>query len=111
MADDIAGALGDKRDQLERELQQMTAPPREQSGISFGKRVGDGTSIAVDRLDQIAIHDQLQTLLADVRRALAKLAEDSYGSCDNCGDAIPPARLEALPWAVLCVRCAGGLRP
>ncbi|MFN2489215.1 MAG: TraR/DksA family transcriptional regulator, partial [Actinomycetota bacterium] len=63
-------------------------------------------SMAVDRLVQVAAHDQLQAVLADVQRALAKLAEDSYGSCDRCGGAIAPERLEALTWAILCVRCA-----
>ncbi|MCA1703510.1 MAG: TraR/DksA C4-type zinc finger protein, partial [Actinobacteria bacterium] len=57
-------------------------------------------------LVQVAAHDQLQAVLADVQRALAKLAEDSYGSCDRCGGAIARERLDALPWAVLCVLCA-----
>jgi DnaK suppressor protein len=45
-------------------------------------------------------------LLADVRRARAKLEEGTYGRCDGCGAAIPQGRLEALPWAVRCVTCA-----
>lgn len=85
------------------ELATMSAPPTEQSNISFGKRVGDGTQMAVDRLSQVAVHDKLQVTEADVRRALAKLDEGSYGTCDVCGKAIPEGRLEALPWAVLCV--------
>ncbi len=46
-------------------------------------------------------------MLDDVRRALAKLAEGSYSTCDACGRAISPERLEAIPWAVLCIACAG----
>ena len=107
MSEGIAAALRDKRVKLEAELARISAPPADASGISFGKRVGEGTSLAVDRLVQVATHDQMQAVLADVERALAKLAEDSYGSCDRCGSAIPPERLEILPWAVLCVRCAG----
>jgi DnaK suppressor protein len=105
--DGIAAALEDKRDRLEAELAQMSAPPDEPSGISFGKRVGEGTSMAVDRLVQVAAHDKLEAVLGDVRRALVKISEDSYGSCDGCGSVIPPERLETLPWAVQCVRCAG----
>ena len=52
------------------------------------------------------MHERLQVTLADVVRAEAKLAEGSYGRCDACGKAIPPARLEALPWATLCVEDA-----
>lgn len=105
--DGIVAALEDKRARLEAELARMEAPPEEGGGISFGKRVGEGTSMAVDRLEQVAAHDQMQAQLTDVRRALAKIAEDSYGLCDRCGAAIPSERLEILPWAVLCVGCAG----
>ena len=91
---------------LEAELERISAPPPESSGISFGKRVGDGTSMAVDRLVDVAAHDHLMALLADVERALAKIRDGSYGECDRCGMDIVPERLEALPWAVRCVRCA-----
>lgn len=104
--DRVAATLEDKRVELETELARMSAPPAESSGISFGKRVGEGTTVAVDRLVQVAVHDKLQVVLRDVQRALAKLADDSYGSCDRCGTAIPQERLEILPWAVLCVQCA-----
>ena len=98
--------LEEKRHQLEEQLAEMSAPPEEVGNISFGKRVGDGTSIAVERLSQVAAYDRLQVQLADVVRAQQKLAEGSYGRCDRCGEAIPAERLEALPWAVRCVRCA-----
>jgi DnaK suppressor protein len=105
--DRIAKVLEDKRTRLEAELARMSAPPESSGGISFGKRVGEGTSMAVNRMEQVAAHDQMQAQLADVQRALAKLAEDSYGVCDGCGRAILPERLEILPWAVLCIDCAG----
>jgi RNA polymerase-binding transcription factor DksA len=59
--------------------------------------------------DQVAVHDKLQVTRADVERATTKLAEGSYGTCDACGEPIGEGRLEALPWAVLCVRDAGRL--
>jgi DnaK suppressor protein len=104
--DSIVATLEDKRAELEAELAQMSATPGESGGISFGKRVGEGTSIAVERLVQVAAHEQLQVVLADVHRALAKLDEGSYGRCDRCNASIPSDRLEILPWASLCVRCA-----
>ena len=99
-----------KRAELLDELGQLEAPPGERGErgeIAFGKRVGEGTAMAVDRLSQVAVHDKLQTTLADVDRALAKLDDDSYGRCDVCGGPIGDERLEALPWAVLCVDDAG----
>jgi DnaK suppressor protein len=104
--DSIVAALEDKRAELEAELAQMSASPSESGGISFGKRVGEGTSVAVERLAQVAAHEQLQAVLADVHRALAKLDGGSYGECDRCSASIPSERLEILPWAGLCVRCA-----
>jgi DnaK suppressor protein len=92
--------------EIEEQLATMSAPPSEQSNISFGKRVGDGTQMAVDRLSQVAVADQLQVTEIDVRRALVKLDEGSYGRCDVCGRPIPEGRLEALPWATLCVEDA-----
>ena len=41
-----------------------------------------------------------------VSRALAKLAEGTYGTCDACGGPIAPKRLAAAPESVLCIECA-----
>ena len=103
MDTDVAVRLHAKRDELDEQMATLEAKPAEQGAISFGKRVGEGTSMAVDRLAQVAVHDGLQVTRADVERALTKLEEGSYGTCDSCGRPIPGARLEALPWAVLCV--------
>ena len=105
--DGIKEQLEAKRAKLLGEMERVSAPPTETTGISFGKRVGEGTSIAVERLVQVATHDRDQAVLADVDRALAKLDEGTYGVCDVCERQIAPARLEALPWAVECVECAG----
>ena len=99
----MAAALAVKRAELDAELAALSAPVDDQGGISFGKRVGDGTSMAVERLSQVAVHERMQDTLAEVVRAEEKVAEGSYGSCDVCGEPIPPERLEALPWATLCV--------
>ena len=101
--EDVAQALRAKKTELDSQLALLEARPAEQGSISFGKRVGEGTSLAVDRLSQVAVHDRLQVTLADVNRALAKLDDGSYGRCDVCGSPIGEDRLHALPWAVLCV--------
>jgi DnaK suppressor protein len=99
----VARELAAKRVQLEEQLAEMSAPPEELGNISFGKRVGEGTSQAVDRLSAVPAHDKLQLLLAEVTRAEEKLADDTYGSCDVCGRPIGSARLEARPWATRCI--------
>ncbi len=101
-----ATELAAKRAELEEALGRLAAPSTDEGGISFGKRVGDGTSIAVERLSQVAAHDRLQTMYAEVCRAQDKLTAGSYGRCDGCGVDIPDDRLLALPWAVRCMTCA-----
>lgn len=103
---DVAAVLRAKRAEVLAELEQLTEPAPDAGGISFGKRVGDGTSIAVERITQVAAHDRLQALLAEIDRAVVKLGEGTYGTCDTCRQPIATARLEARPWSVHCVGCA-----
>ena len=95
-----------KKADVEAELASLAAPAEDTGDISFGKRVGDGTSIAVERITQVAAHDGLQDVLADINRALNKVDEGTYGVCDSCGGAIGSARLEVRPWSVRCVDCS-----
>ena len=106
MPQDVREVLLAKQRDLDARAADLTAPPDATGGISFGKRVGDGTSIAVERLTQVAAHEQLLMQAQEVARALAKLDECTYGTCDSCGSTIPEGRLEIHPWAVLCVPCA-----
>jgi DnaK suppressor protein len=91
-------------------LGKITKAPERGSGVSFGKRVGDGTTEAVSRLNDVGVVDSLNASEERIERALAKLGEGSYGRCDRCGGPIPAARLEAAPESVLCVPCAGATR-
>jgi DnaK suppressor protein len=92
---------------LEAELAVLTDAPRDPLGtVSFGKRVGEGTSQAVERLAQTSAAKALWTKLQDVRRALDKLDDGTYGTCDACGGPIEAERLEAIPWATRCLSCA-----
>ena len=107
MDNDSIEVLAAKRRQLQTQLASMSELPAENGSISFGKRVGEGTSQAVDRLSAVPAHDKLQVMLAEIERAEQKIADDTYGACDVCGEAIPRARLEARPWATRCLRHAG----
>ncbi|MGI9197753.1 MAG: TraR/DksA family transcriptional regulator [Candidatus Nanopelagicales bacterium] len=106
MTEDVREVLLAKQRDLQERSAGLTAPPDATGGISFGKRVGDGTSIAVERLTQVAAHEQMLQQAEEVERALAKVDEGTYGLCDSCGAEIPEGRLEIHPWATLCVPCA-----
>ena len=104
--DAVREALHAKESQLLGELAQLETPEPDQGGISFGKRVGDGTAAVVERLSQVAAHDGLQETLADVRRALDTVDDGTWGFCDRCGQPIPAERLEVRPWSTLCLKDA-----
>jgi len=52
-----------------------------------------------------ALHDRLEDTLEHVEAALQRIQDGSYGKCVRCGEAISTARLEALPYAELCITC------
>jgi DnaK suppressor protein len=87
----------------------ITKAPERGSGVSFGKRVGDGTTEAVSRLTDVGVVDSLNSTEERIERALAKIDEGSYGVCDRCGKPIPQGRLDIAPESVLCVSCASAL--
>ena len=66
----------------------------------------EGTTIAFERQQVVALLDQARARLADVDAALARAAAGNYGRCAECGRAIAPERLAARPQARTCIDCA-----
>ena len=105
--DELVASLVALRDELEARAAALRSGADVPSGgISFGKRVGEGTNIAIERFTDVAIHDQLMHQIAAVDAALARVADGTYGICEVCGRPIAEERLEAIPWAATCVACA-----
>ena len=80
------------------ELQRETATPAEQGGMDEADRAGqhDGREVALAGLDADA------TRLSEVDAALQRIKDDTYGNCEESGEPIPVARLNALPWTRFC---------
>jgi len=91
---------------LEERLAIMKKPPEKGSTIGFGKRVGDGTTEAVSRFTEVGLANDLEITASRVERALEKLDEGTYGTCDNCGQPIAAGRLKVSPASSLCIECA-----
>jgi len=66
----------------------------------------EGATIGFERAQVMALLEQARAHLADLDAALAR-DEVAGGRCAVCGELIAPERLDALPAATLCVRCAG----
>ncbi|MDQ3740213.1 MAG: TraR/DksA C4-type zinc finger protein [Actinomycetota bacterium] len=97
--------LREERADLERRLGRFTATPEPGSNIGFGKRIGDGTIEAVDRLNQIGVGQHLESRLERINRALAQIEDGTYGTCEVCGKRIDPRRMRAAPESTVCVTC------
>ena len=69
----------------------------------------DSAEQAVDLADDEAlagVDDVLRREIAQIRAALLRIENGTYGSCTKCGDDISAARLEAQPTATRCIDCA-----
>ena len=104
--DAVRRELEQRRDRTRAEVQALAAPRELGSAQGFGKRIGDGTVEAISRLTEIGVGTALEERLGRTERALVKLDEGSYGTCDGCGRPIAPKRLAAMPDSVLCIECA-----
>jgi DnaK suppressor protein len=72
------------------------------------KDFADVASDDIDRKMIEAIGSQDIKRLRAIDAALGRINQGRYGVCVKCNKKIPPARLEALPYAVLCVDCQKG---
>ena len=66
----------------------------------------EGTTIAFERQQVVALLEQARRRLADVEAALARRDAGVYGICENCGRPISAERLAARPAARTCIDCA-----
>ncbi len=65
----------------------------------------EGSTIAFERARVSTLLSQARAHLAELQRAQDRIAAGTYGVCAECGAAIPPERLAALPTARTCVQC------
>jgi len=55
---------------------------------------------------ELTLDENTRHLLNQVEHALVMIKKKKYGICENCGEPIPVARLEALPYSTICKNCA-----
>ena len=96
-----------QRAALEQKLAELTAGFQDRSGLAIENSADllDTIRMATDR--DVLVHSMninAQTL-SDVREALARLGTGEFGVCEDCDEAISPRRLQAIPWARVCVKC------
>ena len=90
------------------ELRKRLGVELDDLGLNTPTASGDTADAAFDHTgDELASHlaEVEAKELAQVERALIRIKQGKYGTCDGCGAKIPVARLNALPYSTLCVKC------
>jgi DnaK suppressor protein len=72
-------------------------------GRGTDNHMGDMASVTFDRELDAGLEEGAQQTLQQIKRALAKIDDGAYGTCERCGKPIPEERLRARPWATLCI--------
>ena len=113
-----ARALAKIREELEKERSGLLAQMAELEEESFrgtqseltgevgiDEDFADAGSATFDREQALSIQNNIRDLIDQVDRALYRIEEGTYGSCERCGRAIDAARLKAIPRTLLCTDC------
>jgi RNA polymerase-binding protein DksA len=87
------------------EAESAWAALQRDSGEGSGDDQADAGTKTFEREHEMSLAANSRDLLAQVERALQRLDNSTYGICENCGNPIGKARLQAFPRATLCVTC------
>ena len=92
---------------LEARQSELAKVLRNREGIVIEKSADalDEVQHATERELAIRNLDRDSHLLRNVRAALRRMDDGSYGICLHCEEEISPKRLDAVPWAAFCIRC------
>jgi DnaK suppressor protein len=71
--------------------------------VGFDEEFADAGSFTFQRERDLSLVDNANDLIGKVERALALIDTGGYGRCEACGGAIEAERLDALPYATLCL--------
>jgi DnaK suppressor protein len=100
-------ALNEERVKLVHQLKELGAT---ESGdltgdVDFGEGFADAAAATAERSEVLGIVENLHDLLEDVDAALEKIDGGAYGTCEDCGQEISPARMDFRPTSRYCVAC------
>jgi DnaK suppressor protein len=103
------------RQRLQAELEELTAQaaeleqaatdntPAASGEVAFDEEFSDAASYTFERERDLSLSNNARDLIEKIGHALARMERGTYGRCEVCGDPIEPERLDALPYATLCL--------
>jgi len=68
--------------------------------------LAETATATLDREIDFTLEENSGQVLVEIDAALKRIDDGTYGTCSNCGKEIAQERLEAYPWAALCIDCA-----
>ncbi len=71
----------------------------------YDNHLADTATETYDRELDYSLEENSENVLGEIDAALKRIEDGTYGICTNCGTQIPAERLEARPWATLCISC------
>lgn len=77
----------------------------EEVAATNDSHLAETASATLGREIDYTLGDNAEQVLSEIDGALQRIEGGTYGTCSNCGTEIPQARLEANPWASLCIDC------
>lgn len=98
------------REKLGRDLERLaedveTAQRELATELNKDDRVAEISTLVVGRELDMSLEENIRLLVERVDDAIEAIKAGNYGICKSCGKKIPEERLEALPYAALCVAC------
>jgi RNA polymerase-binding protein DksA len=69
------------------------------------EHTGDSGTATFERERDLTLENNIKDLLGKIDAAIVKMDKGTYGECDTCGQTIDPARLKAVPYANMCIKC------
>ena len=92
---------------LRRKAAELEAALRRRDGLEAEilPDIFDQVQSAAEREVVVETLDCISSQLAEVRAAMERLRGGEFGQCLSCGEQIGRKRLEAIPWAALCLEC------
>jgi RNA polymerase-binding protein DksA len=108
---EIKGVLDELHELREKVVHTLTEQEEELAGLM--RDAGDGAghdqadmgATSFERDHELTVVNNEREKLAQIDRALARIADGTYGTCESCGNPIGKMRVMAFPRATLCMTC------
>ena len=103
----LLSAKNEVQEILEAKQVELMGGLRNREGIAIEKSADqmDEIQYATERDLAIRNVDRESTLLRQVKAALRRIHNGTFGTCVDCEETISPKRLIAVPWATRCIKC------